>query len=631
MANTVAAFIQAIGSQVGKAVFAISGSKAAADFAAAATVAVVEYAGQAAIAFAVSRLLSPNPKSADQASIPFRQPVPPRQSGFGRSRLSGPYMLFEEYDGDSYDVIAFHDGEIDAIETRFLHDDVVTVGSGTISGTGYSDVVTYSGSGDQYENAIRWNDNTGAATETAHAAITDCPTWGSSYRGDGVASIGLRCYATKSERFAGVYPYGLPQPSVVGRWQACFDPRVTAHDSSDRSTWDWSENPANELATFLISTDCGGLGLDYDRRLAPSIDYWKDAADVCDESVSLKAGGSHARYAAGGGFQHDNDPIEVIRNLLDSMDGWLAEAGDGSLILRAGKFETPTVTFTDDHIIDFSWTKYRPDEDAENEWVGKYPSPDHLYKEVDSDPWQDSSEITAQGAVRSVPVHLPWVPHHARVRRLLKRRAKRAAAGFGTVKLNLYGLQALNERFVNIQNSALTSMNDVDVEIIKFRMDLVNGTVELAIVEVDSTIDDWDAATEEGTAPTAAGATTVSLVSTPTIDSIDVLTYASSTVLQVNVTKPSQLYLNYYVRYRTTDGASSPTLGEWKTELITDPDTSGSTIPLLTSIVAPSLYEVQVAAISPGGTVTAYSASTQVDATGAAAPSTPTDLEAGTV
>lgn len=586
------------------------------------------YGGLTLATAAVAKPRVPNPS---QTKIPLRQTIAPRQSGFGRARLSGPYMLFEEYEGDSYDVIAFHDGEIDAIEARWLHDDSVTVGSATINSASVTDAVLFTSPTDQYTQAIRWNDNLGAASQTAHAALTDNPQWGSAHRGDGVASVGLRSYGVKSERFGEVYPYALPRPSVTARLQKCFDPREAGHDPDDQSTWEWTDNPVCQLLTYLIRSNMGGMGFDYARRIEPSEADWIAAANVCDETVTLKAGGSHKRYTAGGVYLHNNDPADVIAELTKAMDGWLAEAGDGSLTIIAGKYSAPTVTLTDDHIISYQWRRFRADEEAVNELQGSYTSPEHKYEEVQGDPWTDQDDIDERGQVRSRPISLPWVQSHAQHRRLLKRAMKRMTAGQGVIVTNLFGLQAIGERYIGIQNSDVSSMADIVGEVQSLKIDFQSQRVEIAFIEVDSTLDAWTPASEEGDAPTVGGAVTVSVIGAPTIDSVDVLT-SGGLRMQVNIDTPTVAFVTYLVRYRRSNEDDPETFEEWKYESFTEPDLTQSPVPLITSAVAEGVYEVQAATVRQTGSSSAYSTpAVRLTVTAAATPDAPGGVTGGTI
>jgi hypothetical protein len=311
---------------------------------------------------------------------------------------------------------------------------------------------------------------------------------------------------------------------VVYDAQKCFDPREVSHDPDDESTWAFTQNPALHLLTYLIRTTCGGMGFDYARRIQPSEADWIAAANVCDESVTLKAGGTEAKYEAGGIYTHDTEPAAVMRALLDSMDGWLAEAGDGSLKLVAGKYSAPTVTINDDHIIGYSWNPYRPDEQAVNELQGSYTSALHKYEEIQGDPWIDQADIDERGVQRSQTIELPWVQSHGQHRRLLKRAMKRLTAGRGVLVTTLYGLQCIGERYIKIENSDVAGMADVVGEVQNLKIDFEAMRVEIAFVVIDSTIDDWTPASEEGDAPPVGDAVTVIGLTAPTINSVDVRT-----------------------------------------------------------------------------------------------------------
>lgn len=437
-------------------------------------------------------LLRPKPKipKAADGKVGLRQATAGRISGYGRARIAGVYMCYEERGGASYDVLAFHDGRIDGFERYFLHDDEVTVASGVVQATTEG---AYGG------GAVRLRTTLGLPRETAFAetvaGIGDI--WTANHRGDGVASLELVCRGVGQGDFSRIYPNGLPQPSAVARLQRVFDPRDPAQSYANPATWRWSDNPILALLHFLTDSNAG-MGFDYARRIAPAIDSWKTAADVCDEPVPLAAGGAEKRYRCGGWFFHDTDPVEVIDMLLTTCDGWLAPRGDGSLLVRAGKFTEPTVVFETQHIVEFSTQRFVADEDAVNELIVGYTTPTN-YSDVEAPAWIDQADKDARGKDRISSVEATWVQSGTQARRLAKRTVLRANAPCrGWIRTNLFGLTALGERYIRIRNPTITSLADITAEIVRIEFDLANMTVLIEYVQIGPEIDVWTPSQDEG-------------------------------------------------------------------------------------------------------------------------------------
>lgn len=437
-------------------------------------------------------LLRPKPRipKAEDGRVGVRQPTASRQSGYGRARIAGVYMLYEERAGHSFDVLAFHDGEIDEVERYFLNDDEVTVIGGTVQPTAEG---AYGG------GRVRFYTNEGPTPNVAFSEITgNLPDiYTAQHRGDGVAQTGLVCQSVAQQDIARIYPNGLPTPSVVARLQKVFDPRDPTQSFANRASWKWSDNPILCLMHFLTDTGAG-MAFNYERRILPALSYWIEAANVCDEAVALKAGGTEKRYRCGGWFLHDTDPIEIVDMLLTTCDGWMAQRGDGALVVRAGKYYDPTVTFTTGEIIEFSTQRYVPDEDAINELVVGYTSPIN-YTDVEAPAWIDEEDKAARNKDRVHNVEVGWCQSRAQARRLAKRQVIRSnAPARGWIRVNLFGRAALGERYIRIQNDAIPSLADIVVEVQKIEFDIVSMTMTITYVQVGAEIDAWNAATEEG-------------------------------------------------------------------------------------------------------------------------------------
>jgi hypothetical protein len=145
-----------------------------------------------------------------------------------------------------------------------------------------------------------------------------------------------------------------------GKGAPTYDPRldstVTGGSGSQRagtqSTWAWSDtasrNPALQLLWFLLGWQINGkiaLGM----GLPPArIDLasFITAANHCDESVTLAAGGSEPRYRADGLISEGDDRSAVVQHLCQTMNATLRDSG-GKIALQviSNDLATPVATF----------------------------------------------------------------------------------------------------------------------------------------------------------------------------------------------------------------------------------------------------------------------------------------------
>lgn len=575
-----------------------------------ATVEVGIYAG---LSLALNAAFAPKIPG-QEVQTPLKQAIPDRQSGYGLARLSGPYMLFEARDtagatigghhekggGASFDVIALHDGRIDGIETIFLHDDIVTL---DVNGRVQPPTGTR-----KYASRILIDTRDGLATETAYARTSTylSDLWTSAHRGDGIASLEMICWQSKPQNMSKDYPNGLPQPSVAARLLRVYDPRLNGLTTQgDPDNWQWSENPVAHLLDYLTSS-AHGMGLDFSTYIVPEIDAWVRAANVCDEQVRVEYGVYENRYRAGGVFKHTTNPADVIGQNISTFDGWLAQKPNGALTVLAGKYYEPTVTLTDDHVLGYTIQHFQADENAVNELRPTFTSADNKYVENDAGAWRDEDDIAARGKVLSQTMPLPWVPSGTQSLRLAKRQMSRLSAPLrGTLKTNLYGMNALGERFLRIQVAENRDLHDIAVEVADIEFDPASLSFTITWVEADPDIDEWTTAEQEwALAQLPAPPTRTDPAVDPTLAVITAIfgNYVPGTgnglgtQLQVTVDAPVANDVEWLLRWReqgTTD---------WHESSYSDiPD--GDTIDLLTGFVtATGTIEVEVAYQTAGAT-----------------------------
>lgn len=563
---------------------------------------------------------------------------PPRVSAYGRSRLYGAYVLYETAsNGTACDVYAVHDGELDAVEQYYLGDEPVTLSGSTVN----------AGDDGRYrDGAVNIYSTDGSAPGAGFPALTSIlgGVWTAAHRGDGVVALALTAKSVKAKTFQETYPAtGVPVPSIVARWQKCPDP--AAVDPLDESGWTWTENPVRQLLHYklvregprpaLPKSDPGyaaalaGLRATWwGRKIAPTLQYWIDAAADCDSAMPLKSGGTEARYRSTVAHKHTDEHKGPIAALLSTFDGWMAPRADGALVIYSGRYYAPDPVddlIGPDEIVSYTWQGGAVDDaTAVNEIICGYVSAEHDYNTVECDPWRDETDISRRGQVLSGPLDVQ-IPSHAQSRRLAKRKISRLlAVNRGTVTTNLAGRHARFKRFVWLRlEEAGTVFYEGPAEILSLSRALRSG-VSFEWVAADPNVDEWNPASEEGE-PAAIGDRVPPLgPAAPVISATSVLFNTDGARVQLTVDSPDRTDLTWYVHWRV-QGASV-----WgPDEEYTDSD-AGTAVTLVSALVpSDAVVEFQVAYQTGDGRFSEWSAVATVDTDSAAlAPGPVTNLAA---
>lgn len=548
--------------------------------------------------------LGPSLPKPDTAVTAIKIPRPPRVSGYGISRLYGAYVLFETAtNGEAIDVHAVHDGQLTEVLGFYLADDAVTLTSGYPGGfvSGLAD-------GRYADNRVSLYYTNGSTPGAPFAvALSLLPgIWTPNHRGDGVVLMCLVCAPVKSEDFLDIYPNGAPVPSMVAKWQRCPDPH--AADPTNQALWSWTENPVRQLMHYKMVRE----GVDYATKIAPTIQYWRDAADVCDEPVPLKAGGTEPRWRSWLSHKHTDKHGDVTAALLASCDGWMAPRSDGALVIYAGKYIAPTVTIGPEHIVAFEWQGVGVDDDeAVNEIICSYISAAHDYNSVECDAWRDEDDIAERGQILSDSLD-PQVPSWGQVRRLAKRRMARTNALFrGTVTTNVAGRIARGRRYINLNLvEAGTTFYSGPIEITAATRNMATGGITFSWVQAFPAIDSWNPATEEGEPAALGDRVAPEPLETPSIISLTPNTYDYGAQITVSVSGPIRADLTWYIRWKISSDAI------WSENTATDTD-PGDPIVLITPIVpAGTSIDVQVAYGIGDGRTSDWSATATVTTEG---------------
>jgi len=277
----------------------------------------------------ISQALAKKQKLPTQSTLQGRsqmvkQPITSRKIVYGRQKVSGA-IVFMETSGKSeylHLIVAIAANELNSIESIFFNDQQLTIdGSGNVTApadlSGKAIVQTKLGAdGQAYLNIAQY----GAVS------------WSSNSTLDGIAYIYARLEFDND-----AYPNGIPNISAVVEGKKLFDPRTSGTS--------YSKNPALVLRDYLTNTEYG-IG-----ATSAEIDdtSFNTAANVCDENVTLAAGGTEKRYEAHGVIDTANQPKQIIEEILSSMAGSLYYSG-GKWYVKAGAYSAPSDTLTEDDL-----------------------------------------------------------------------------------------------------------------------------------------------------------------------------------------------------------------------------------------------------------------------------------------
>jgi len=245
-------------------------------------------------------------------TLSLRQPVAPRRVVYGRGRLGGT-IVFVETTGSSNQtlhlVIALAGHRVQAIGNPYFDGEEVELdGNGDATG--------------RWAGKVFCARKLGTADQTAFTGLG--AKWTSAHRLRGVACACLRLTWDND-----LFPGGLPAISfdLEGRDEV-FDPRT--------QTTGYSENAALCLADYLASGF--GLGAAYGDEIDEN--DLIEAANVCDEAVTLVEGGTEPRYACNGSLETNEAPYRAIEDMLSAMAGQAVWSG-GVWRIRAGAWRVP--------------------------------------------------------------------------------------------------------------------------------------------------------------------------------------------------------------------------------------------------------------------------------------------------
>ena len=316
-------------------------------------------------------------------------PSAPRRIVFGRTAGGNDERFFEVWgkNKDSYArVIALASHRINAVTGFYIENDLTWNGG----------LVAHSDGIASFRAVTEGRPGNGFAVGTG-------AYWRSDSTFTGCAYIAIQYKLSEK-----AWPKGVPQKNTtIVEGCPLYDPRLDgtrggygSHRVEDQSTWAFyngtneiGRNPANALLTYLIGYRINGklawgMGVPASRI---NFDNFRAYANMCEERVQTKDGGTAQRYTCDGIFSTSDSHETVISAITAAMGCTKLVDVGGTYALVGGYDDTlgPKQSFDENDLIGgsgspspFSWVPAGPLRETYNIVEGKYANPAELYQMV---------------------------------------------------------------------------------------------------------------------------------------------------------------------------------------------------------------------------------------------------------
>lgn len=375
-------------------------------------------------------------------------------------------------------VIVWAAHECAEIETVYFNDEAVPLdGGGNATG--------------KYANHALVKHHLGAADQDADSTlIAEAPDkWTSAHRLRGHCYTYIRLLRNRD-----LFPNGVPNIKVLLKGKKLYDSRD--------ATTAYKSNAALAIADYL-SNGTYGLGGTYGTDIDTT--FLNAAANICDEDVALKAGGTEDRYTCNGVVNTAESPQEILERMLTSLAGRLVYIG-GAWRLRAGAYVTPTVTLDEGDARGPMRVKtLRRGDELFNRVKGVFVSPDNHWQPADF-PAVTSATYLAQDS--NIPkwenIDLPFTTSGAtaqRIAKLLLERVRRQVNVAYAAKMTAYRVEPPEPLMLTNAKHGYSSKVFETLELGLALEEDDQGHpvfgVNLQLQEIDSSVFSWTGSAEE--------------------------------------------------------------------------------------------------------------------------------------
>lgn len=478
----------------------------------------------------------------------IKQPAQPRRVAYGKVRVSGVLSYISTTDSDSvlHLVISMVTHEINRFVSFRIDESNVTMQGNQVSAPSrFLDGST---------KLVEINSHTGSNTQAADTRLTQrVKEWTTAHRLRGIA------YMYAQLKFnSDAFPQGLPNISAVIEGKKVYDPRT--------STTAYSNNAALCIRDYLTDTRyglaCSASEIDDTSFIA--------AANVCDENVTLAAGGTQKRYTLNGTFQTNGAPKKIIENMLTSCGGILTYT-NGKFRLLVAEYRSPSITLTQDDFhgpIQLAATQSQMEN--YNSIKGVYSPESNGFVATDYPPITSSTFVSEDnGETRYLDYDLPYTTNSPRAQRIAKiilYRNRQQVVLQCQLSMKGFDLAVGDTCYVTLPRYGFS--NKV-FEVAEWNIAVVGGMdlgVDVTLRETNSAVYDWNAdetdfQEDNSTLPDPF------VIPAPAVTATDIVQtfqQGAITTLQVNVSSPSVYANQFEVEARKVGDTTFTALGTQK-------------------------------------------------------------------
>lgn len=547
---------------------------------------------------------------------------------YGKVRVGGQLTFYESRNGTLYSLVTTSQGKLTAITEVLLNGKLVTVnGSGLVTDA-------------RFRGAVSVHNRMGSDDQTAYPQLTGIfSEWTTDHRQRGCGSVLVIARGVKSEDFSEVYEGNRePEPTITYETTAVYDPRKDStavigydeagdpimgsgsHRVGSSATWEYSDNWALCFADYLAHAD--GYGMGYDAINWVNI---AEEAAICDLTVETVDARTIPQWRVAGSYKMaDDERRAVVKEFLKAGDGFMFQDADGLANIRCGRWIAPTVHIPEKHIIGCTASLGTDAQDRANEVRVIYMEPRFEYTETEAAPLVDVPARLALGRGEVSRFDCYFCPDHNQAQRIGKRILKRLGDRWAlTITTNLFGLNAIGERFITVTISEL-GITELSFEVTSIKIDPARLNVSIGLLEAKEEDFTFDAAEEEGTPPGDVPSTSVPIVieevANLTLAAVDVsLGGATGVGIRATWDEPTRTGLLAQVQFRATGDS------DWLEMNVSQDDRVA-----ITGIVSTGVeYEVRARHVTVAGRPSDWSATETITPTVAeTAPSTPSAFSA---
>lgn len=317
----------------------------------------------------------------------------------------------------------------------------------------------------------------------------------------GVATAFTKCnWGSNQDEYTSLWgqvarPTFLFQSKGIRVW----DPRDPTQDADDENTWQWSDNPTLHMLHYARWEYGGRLFLDeFDWDMAKVI----ASANWDDSLVGCLDGGTIRRYTANGIYSLDQQPAQILADLLSANGARLIDRG-GKIWIDSRAPKSPVATIHDGLLVGgLEFSNAKPKRDMLNRVRTRFIANDRDYAIVDGPVVENADYIAEDGEYLDGTLSLGFTDDHRIAQRLAKcaieesRRGKSVAC-VCDIRLLAECDDELIGACVAVSSNLFGHANG-EYLVEKVTLDLAAMTVALELTEYDSTIEtDWIVAVDE--------------------------------------------------------------------------------------------------------------------------------------